>query len=228
MDGAGGGWQGVGDGRGWQGSRDGTRGGEDDQGRCVDGSASSDAFYGHSGAGGELQDAERLPPAAFYYGTTNNNDYSKYATTGGFEVSGGGGGVHTSDYLPHSAAYDALRDNSGDHIPGGCYARESSLGCDSLQEERGYGRDYVTPGGSDQRCRGRRRECSDYGSLPKQCYSDRVGSSACSDQCDEYSECHRRQHEYTPSTVQVTAKVLFGSVSAISNLKQSKKTTKKK
>lgn len=160
----------------------------------------SDAFCG-SGAPSDPYDGERRCYS------TNNNDYSKYP-----------GGE--SEYVPPATAYDTHGSR-----PGGYYAAHpSSPGY--LDGQGGYGGDYSHTGSSDYLQPKRTDNLSDYGS--SQCYRDPSdqGYDACSRSgYSDYSQYSRQ--EYTPSRVQVTAKVLFGSVSAISNLKQKKNTKKK-
>ncbi|KAG7154569.1 hypothetical protein Hamer_G019989 [Homarus americanus] len=109
------------------------------------------------------------------------------------------------DYLSHpTAGYDTFGSR-----PGGYY---------SQGQEPGQG-DSTCPGNTSDHLQ-HPHSHSDYGS--SQCYNERQGHDSYSSQ-PGYSEYRQ---EYTPSRVQVTAKVLFGSVSAISNLKQKKKTKK--
>ncbi|XP_069947172.1 uncharacterized protein [Cherax quadricarinatus] len=236
MDGGGGGgWQDVGGSGEWQSSRDGSGMVEEDTSKCVDGSSSSGVFHSHSSSGHSV---EGQPLQDYYYGTTNNNDYSKY-TGSRYGVSGMG-----SNDLPHTVNYDPLQASRSQYIPGGRYRNSEALGyneslpveqdySDSLQGRLGYS--YLD---SSDYSAGTYPEQQGYSGAAssQQRYSDlRLQSDATcspprySEECSEYSECSRQQQqEYTPSRVQVTAKVLFGSVSAISNLKQKKKTTRKK
>lgn len=163
----------------------------------------TDAYYG-SGAPKDHRDADRS-----YYGT-NNNDYSKYV---------GGGG----EYLPQAPGYDAFESSCA----GGYYDDHSSPGYNDSRYG-GYGSDYYNSGYGNHGQAEYSGQTSDVNVGNSQCYGEQPcqGYGACSQaQCSEYSEC--REQQCQSSRVEVTAKVLFGSVSAISNLKQ-KKSSKKK
>lgn len=141
---------------------------------------------------------------AFY--STNNNDYSKYSGSG-------------SDYGPQATGYSDLNSDYASQPQNSGY---SDYKCDP------YSTQYNCPGYSDYPSQ----------QYPSQCYSDCTNPQCRRDQnpinysesgysdYSQYSDYSRQEYQQ-PSRVQVTAKVLFGSVSAISNLKQ-KKCTKKK
>ena len=162
----------------------------------------SDAYY-RGGAPQDHRNADRT-----YYGT-NNNDYSKYA---------GGSG----EYLSQAPSYNAF--DSG--CAGGYYDNHTSPEyCDN--KYAGYSRDCHLGYGNQGHKEYSGQPC-DFNDGNSHCYRDEAcqGLSACDQsQCSGYSEC--RRPECQSSRVEVTAKVLFGSVSAISNLKQ-KKSSKKK
>ncbi|XP_071516117.1 uncharacterized protein [Panulirus ornatus] len=162
-----------------------------------------DAFY-RSGSSPppDLYDGERR-----YY-STNNNDYSKYP---------GGNG---EDAPPTTGCYDAY----GTSSPGGYYTTHP-CSPDYLDGQDPHS--YASHNDYPQEKRTEHVGYSEYSS--SQCYRDpsEQGYNPCHQAgYSDYSQ-HSRRHEYASSRVQVTAKVLFGSVSAISNLKQ-KKSTKKK
>ncbi|XP_063858737.1 uncharacterized protein LOC135099939 [Scylla paramamosain] len=163
----------------------------------------SDAYYG-GGTPQDHRDADRT-----YYGT-NNNDYSKYA-----------GG--SSEYLPQASSYDAFDGGCA----GGYYDDHHSSPDYYDNRYDGYSGDYHS-GYGNQGHTEYSGHPGDYDGGSSSCYRDQGchGLNAChQSQCSEYNECRRQQCQ--SSRVEVTAKVLFGSVSAISNLKQ-KKSSKKK
>ncbi|XP_042207298.1 keratin, type I cytoskeletal 9-like [Homarus americanus] len=191
-------------GGGWQSSDSGSDGRwHSGSGSEQDGGSSSSGGTGGRGGGRGSTSSD-----AFYggmqeadppYYSTNNNDYSKYKYDPTTST------TDKDDYLSHpTAGYDTFGSR-----PGGYY---------SQGQEPGQG-DSTCPGNTSDHLQ-HPHSHSDYGS--SQCYNERQGHDSYSSQ-PGYSEYRQ---EYTPSRVQVTAKVLFGSVSAISNLKQKKKTKK--
>lgn len=174
----------------------------------------TDAYYG-SGAPQDHRDAERS-----YYGT-NNNDYSKYA---------GGSG----EYLPEAPGYNTFENSCA----GGYYDDHASPGYSDNRYDNsspGYNdsrydsyNDYYNPGYGAHGQTEYSGQRSDANPGSSQCCGEPScqGYGVCDqERCSEYNECRGQQCQ--SSRVKVTAKVLFGSVSAISNLKQ-KKSSKKK
>ncbi|XP_064118513.1 uncharacterized protein LOC135223710 [Macrobrachium nipponense] len=195
-------------------SNSGSRRNSGDQGLSGQGGRGSPSYYYYGvGPAGEVTEPHREEEDLY---ARNNNDYSKY----------------TGDHLPSTSDYGYYGSESS---AAGDYSSSSSSSCDVNCNEE-YGTDYRyshqqhhhSGSGSYPQCQ---RGYGGYGD--SQCYGDaqRGGCGSCSpsqcggDRCDLYGSCGQREYP-PPSRVQVTAKVLFGSVSAISNLKQ-KKSSKK-
>ncbi|XP_042872265.1 uncharacterized protein DDB_G0283357-like [Penaeus japonicus] len=153
---------------------------------------------GFSSAGFCPEDSDR----AFY--STNNNDYSKYSGSG---------------YGPQATGYSDL---NSDHA-----SQAQNPGYSDYKYDP-YSTQYNYPGYSDYQNQQYQSQCYSDCTNP-QCRRDQSPSN-CSESgysdYGQYSDYSRPEYQ-PPSRVQVTAKLLFGSVSAISNLKQ-KKCTKKK
>ncbi|XP_066966446.1 uncharacterized protein [Macrobrachium rosenbergii] len=178
-------------------SNSGSRRNSGDQGLSGQGGRGSPSYYYYGvGPAGEVTEPHREEEDLY---ARNNNDYSKY----------------TGDHLPSTSDY-------GYYGPENCneeYGTDYRYSHHQQQQQQ-----HHSGSGSYPQCQ---RGYGGYGD--SQCYGDvqQGGCRSCSpsqcgggDRCDLYGSCGQR--EYPPSRVQVTAKVLFGSVSAISNLKQKK------
>ncbi|KAK7080463.1 hypothetical protein SK128_025039 [Halocaridina rubra] len=157
----------------------------------------TDCYYG-GGIGAEVETSSSEPQDV--YGT-NNNDYSKYSGQQQPFDSDYGSQYGTSARDNYSTSYDAnYTGYNGDN--------RYPVNGDYQMHHQEYS-DY-----DNNRCYGDYNQQEGYGNCSPSGHSD----------CDPYGNCN--PSDFSPSPVQVTAKVLFGSVSAISNLKQ-KKSSKK-
>ncbi|XP_068247495.1 uncharacterized protein [Palaemon carinicauda] len=182
-----------------------------DQGLAGQGGRGSPSYYYYGvDPAGEVTEPRREGEENLY--ARNNNDYSKY---------NGGHLPSTSDY-----GYYGSESAAGDYSSSS-YDVNSNETC-GTDYRYSYQQPHHSADGSYPQCQQGHGGCGDpqcYGDVHEGDYRSCSQSQCSADRCDPYGSCGQREYA-APSRVQVTAKVLFGSVSAISNLKQ-KKCTKK-